>query len=55
MKFTPKVRKRLYEIATGVVAIAIFHGLVTSDEGQLWLAVLVPVLGLARVNVNDED
>ena len=55
MKLTPKVRKRLYEVAVGAVAIAVFHGVVTADEGQLWLAALVPVLGLARVNVNDED
>lgn len=52
---TPAVRKRLYEVATAGVAIAVFHGVVTETEAQLWLAVLVPVLGLARVNVTEEE
>ena len=50
----PVARKRVYEIAVAALAVAIFHGVVTADEGQLWLAVLVPVLGLARVNVSED-
>ncbi|MGZ4560027.1 MAG: hypothetical protein ACXVGN_00105 [Mycobacteriaceae bacterium] len=53
MKFTPKIRKRVYEAATAAVAVVVFHGLLSAEEGQLWLALLVPVLGLARVNVQD--
>ena len=54
MKLRPAIRKRLYEAAVGVLAILVFHGLLTAEEGQLWLALLIPVLGLARVNVSED-
>lgn len=50
---TPAIRKRIYEVAVAGVAIVVFHGIISAEEGQLWLAVLLPVLGLARANVQE--
>ena len=46
-----KARRRLYELAGAAVAVAVLRGLLSGDEGAAWLALLVPVLGVARRNV----
>ena len=51
-----QTRKRIYQTLTALGAVAVFYGLVTQDEVQLWLAVLLPWLGnlLAERNTHPE-
>lgn len=54
-KLTPVVRKRLYEIGIAAIAAAVIYGLFTGDQAEAWMTLLAALLGVARVNVNDDS
>lgn len=44
-------RRRMYAFAAAVVGLLALKGLVSGDEAQAWLLLLVPVLDVARRKV----
>lgn len=53
MKLTATVRRRLYDSALALSAVAVLYGFISDQEAVAWLAVLSPWIGLARANVQD--
>lgn len=51
MKLTNKTRRRLYDTALALAAVAVVYGLISDDEAAALVAVLAPWLAMARANV----
>jgi len=57
---SPKVRAYIYGLATPVGALLVYYGVLSTEEVQLWAALvgtalLTGVGGLAAVNTNPKD
>ncbi|MEJ7633261.1 hypothetical protein [Aeromicrobium sp.] len=48
---TEDTRRRLYDTALALAAVAVVYGLISDAEAVAWIAVLTPWIGLARANV----
>lgn len=52
---TPAVRKYIYGVANAVLMLAIGYQVITGEMAALWLVLINAVLGLALVNVNENE
>lgn len=50
---TNRTRRRLYDLGLALIGVAAVYGLVDGQQAAAWAIVLAPLLGLARVNVDD--
>jgi len=48
---TAKARRYLYRVSIGAIAVAVGYGLITDEQGLLWLGLAAPVLAIADDNV----
>lgn len=49
---SPQARKRLYKVLLALVGLAAGYGLISGEEGVLWVAVVSAALGLPLADVN---
>lgn len=49
---TPEKRKRIYQIIIALQPMAVFYGIMTSEEVGIWVAIIAAILGLSVAQSN---
>lgn len=49
---TPEKRKRIYQLIIALQPMAVFYGVMTSEEAGIWVAIIAAILGLSVAQSN---